>query len=61
LIQIDLAEILDLEALLGGLSEGLGAELPPLDLRIGEARPAVGVDGQPIDGLWQVGVQLFAE
>lgn len=61
LVQLDLAELLDLEALLGGLTDSLGVDLGELSLRIGDARPVLGDDGQPIDGLWAVGVAVFPE
>jgi hypothetical protein len=50
---------LDLKDLLGGLGDqaGLGGLLG--DLAIRDQKPMLGHDGQPIDGMVEIGVQLF--
>lgn len=56
---LDLESLFDLDALLGDSLGGLGLEPGALQLQIREVRPMLDAGGQPIDGLWEFGVQLF--
>lgn len=61
LIEIDLADILGTDALLGGAGGALGLDTTTIDLQIRGSQPMLDANQQPIDGLWEIGVQLFGE
>ncbi|HMV66076.1 MAG TPA: hypothetical protein PKA64_04435 [Myxococcota bacterium] len=59
LVQLDLNDLLGTDQLLADAGSGLGIDLSSISPEIRGAQPVLGADGEPVDGLWEIGVQLF--
>jgi hypothetical protein len=61
LVELDINDLLGTDQLLSDTGSGLGIDLSGISPAIRSAQPVLDAEGEPVDGLWEIGVQLFLE
>jgi hypothetical protein len=61
LVELDINDLLGTDQLLADTGSGLGIDLSGISPAIRSAQPVLDAEGEPVDGLWEIGVQLFSE